>query len=393
MALVTLNLGSRLEGALTSGHPWVYRNHLPAAAAELRSGEWVRVEAGRASAFGLYDAAGQVAVRLFSRTGVPDQQWFDERVAQALALRAFAVAPDTTAFRLLSGENDGLPGVVADRYDRHVVLRLYASSAGHLLDAVVSALSRQLGARSGSRLRLRGIALRTDSGLEPLFGELPPPEVTVSENGLSFLVNLHEGQKTGLFLDQRENRALIRRYAAEREVLNLFAYNGGFSVHALAGGATRVTSVDIAEPALQDAERNVVLNGFAPEQHETVTADVFDLLGEYAAAGRQYDLVICDPPSLARDKRGVHSALRAYTKLNTEALQLVRPGGLLATASCTARVTPTDFTGVLQTAARQAGVTAQVLHEAGHAADHPVAAAFPEGRYLKFLLARTLKPA
>lgn len=390
MPLVTLNLGNRLENALASGHPWIYRNHLPASAANLRSGEWVRLEAGRAVAFGMYDAEGAVGVRIFSRDTVPDQRWFEDRVAAALQLRAALVPADTTAYRLLNGENDGLPGLIADRYDRHVIIRLYASSSGKLLDPVVKALSRQLASRGAGSVPLRGIALRSDAGLEPLFGELPPPEVTVLENGLKFLANLYEGQKTGLFLDQRENRATIQRYAQGRRVLNLFAYSGAFSVYALAGGAAHVTSVDLAEPALRDAERNVALNGFSAGQHDAVVADVFNVVADYAAAGQQFDLVICDPPSLARDKRSVETAVRAYTKVNLQALKLVRPGGLLATASCTARVTADMFHGVLRSAAQQAGVTAQVVNEAGQAVDHPVSAAFPEGRYLKFLLARVL---
>jgi 23S rRNA (cytosine1962-C5)-methyltransferase len=394
MPPVTLNLGNRLEGALASGHPWIYRNHLPASAANLRSGEWVRLEAGRSSAFGLYDAEGAVGVRVFSSSRIPDQGWFEDRVAAALRLRADLVGDDTTALRLLNGENDGLPGLIADRYGRHVILRLYASSTGSLLDSVVRALSRQLGGRAGrGGIPLRGIALRTDAGLESLYGELPPPEVTVEENGLKFLANLYEGQKTGLFLDQRENRATVRRYSRGRRVLNLFSYSGAFSVYALAGGAEHVTSVDIAAPALRDAERNVELNGFPASRHEAVTADVFELAAGFAADGAQFDLVICDPPSLARDKRSVATALRAYTRVNAAALRLVRPGGMFATASCTARVTPDAFHGVLRDAAQQAGVSAQVVNEAGHAADHPVAVAFPEGRYLKFLLARVLGPA
>jgi 23S rRNA (cytosine1962-C5)-methyltransferase len=371
----------------------VYRNNLPAAAGQLRSGEWVRLEAGRSVAFGLYDAEGAVGVRIFSRSGVPDGKWFDARVAAALRLRAELVQDDTTAYRLLNGENDGLPGLIADRYDRHVVLRVYAGSTRVLLEPVVRALARQLTGRSAPGAPLRGIALRSDTGLESLYGELPPPEVTVQENGLKFLANLYEGQKTGLFLDQRENRATIRRHASGRTVLNLFSYSGAFSVYALAGGAQHVTSVDIAEPALLDAERNVELNGFAAKQHEALAADVFKVADEFVASGRQFDLVICDPPSLARDKRGVATALRAYTRVNAAALALVRPGGLLATASCTARITPDEFHGVLRSAAQQAGVTVQTVNEAGHAVDHPVAAAFPEGRYLKFLLARVLEPA
>ena len=379
MTLPTLNLGDKLERALSSGHPWLYRNHLPQHA--LQSGDWVRLEAGRASAIGLYDEGGAIGVRLFRRDGVPDRAWVQERVREALSLRKL-IPEHTNAYRLLYGEGDYLPGVVADRYDRFVVVKTYAESLEIILPDVVWALKE---------LKVKGIVRRTSQGLEPLWGELPPPETTVRENGLAFIANLYEGQKTGLFLDQRENRETLRHLAAGKTVLNLFSYNGGFSVYALAGDATFVQSVDIAAAANIDAERNVAANGFDAEKHETVTADVFELLKTYAAEGQTFDLVVLDPPSLAKDKKSRYAALRAYSKLNTLALRCVRPGGLLVSSSCTAQVSPTDFTEMLATSAREAGVVAQVIHEAGHALDHPVPLSFPEGRYLKFVVMRVLE--
>ena len=379
MTLPTLNLGDKLERALSSGHPWLYRNHLPQHA--LQSGDWVRLEAGRASAIGLYDEGGAIGVRLFRRDGVPDRAWVQERVREALSLRKL-IPEHTNAYRLLYGEGDYLPGIVADRYDRFVVVKTYAESLEIILPDVVWALKE---------LKVKGIVRRTSQGLEPLWGELPPPETTVRENGLAFIANLYEGQKTGLFLDQRENRETLRHLAAGKTVLNLFSYNGGFSVYALAGDATFVQSVDIAAAANIDAERNVAANGFDAEKHETVTADVFELLKTYAAEGQTFDLVVLDPPSLAKDKKSRYAALRAYSKLNTLALRCVRPGGLLVSSSCTAQVSPTDFTEMLATSAREAGVVAQVIHEAGHALDHPVPLSFPEGRYLKFVVMRVLE--
>ena len=336
MSLPTLNLGTRLEAALKSGHPWIYRNHLPQHS--LQTGEWVRLEAGRASAYGLYDAEGAIGVRLYSHKEVPDSAWLQQRVQEALKLRTF-VPDSTTAYRLLYGEGDGLPGIVADRYERHVIIKTYAASVETVLPDVVKALSKAL--------KLRGISRRTSAGVEPLWGENPPPEVTVSENGLKFIANLYEGQKTGLFLDQRENRQTLRGFAEGKSVLNLFSYNGAFSVYALAGGAAYVRSVDIAEAANRDAERNVALNGLEAGQHETVTADVFELLKRYANKGERFDMVILDPPSLAKDRQSRRAALRAYRRLNTAALRCVVPGGLLVSSSCTAQVSPTDFHAVL----------------------------------------------
>jgi 23S rRNA (cytosine1962-C5)-methyltransferase len=416
VALKTLNLGRDLERPIASGHPWVYRDALPRHS--LATGEWVRLEAGKAVAFGLYDQEGAIAVRLFSRRSLPDGDWFTERVREALALRAGFEAKGTDAYRLIHGEGDGLPAMVVDRYGRHAVLKVYSEAVRPAVAPVIKALTKAL--------ELRGVSERTEAGLARRYGELPPPELTVGENGLRLLANLHEGQKTGLFLDQRDNRATVRSMAAGREVLNLFAYNGGFSVAALAGGATRAVSVDIAPAALHDAERTVELNGFTRQQHQVVAADVFEFLKDGgdrrrgAAAGRgsapgdgrprvdeeggarhlegvfegrRFDLVVCDPPSLAHSKRGRHAALRSYRRLNASALRRVSAGGLLATSSCTAQVSPEAFRQVLGEAAAEAGVRAQIVHEAGQPVDHPVPVHFPEGRYLKFLVLRVLEPA
>lgn len=377
MSLKTLNLGKTLENALKSGHPWIYRNHLPQHNA--RNGEWVRLEANRASAVGLYDSESQIAVRLFSEDALPNRVFIHERVRQALELRKL-IADDTDAYRLIYGESDFLPAIVADKYGRYVVIKTYSSSVEVILPDVVWAL--------GKELKLRGIARRTERGLESLWGDLPPPEVTVKENGLTCIANLHEGQKTGLFLDQRENRQTVRTLAKDKTVLNLFSYNGGFSVYALAGGATHVTSVDIANAANRDAERNVKLNGFDESQHEALTADVFEMLESYNKTKKTFDMVILDPPSLAKDKKNRYGAIRAYKKLNVQAMKCVKSGGLLVSSSCTSQVSPTDFKEMLKEAAHEANVQAQIIHEAGHALDHPVPVNFPEGLYLKFVVMR-----
>ena len=378
--LKTLNLGKGLETALKRKHPWIYRNHLPKHS--LEDGDWVRLEAGNTSAIGLYDAASPIAVRLFSRSQVPDRHWIHKKVKRALELRRF-IPKDTDAYRLIYGEGDGLPGIVADKYGRYVIIKTYSKSVEIILDEVVRALSKEL--------TVKGIAWRKIEGLEALWGELPPPEVTVEENGLSFIANLYDGQKTGLFLDQRENRQALRAFSAGKRVLNLFSYNGGFSIYALAGGASSVRSVDIAEAANHDAERNVVANKLELSQHETVTTDVFKLLETYVYNEERFDIVVLDPPSLAKDKKSRFAALRAYQKLNKQAFNCIVPGGLLVSSSCTSQVGPEDFKKMLADAAQSAGVTAQLIHEAGHALDHPVPVHFPEGRYLKFSIMRVLE--
>lgn len=412
MSLPTLALPARLEGPLAAGHPWVYRDHVPRGTA-LADGAWVRVEAGRTAALGLWAADGAIAVRTLRRgpssapLAVPDAAWVGQRLADALALRADLEAGGSDAYRLLYGEGDGLPGITVDRYGRFGVLRTYAdayaragSDAHALLRSVLRGLARAV--------PLSGVlhAGRGDAAPEVMWGAAPPPEITVREQGLRFIANPFEGQKTGLFLDHREHRALVRRMARGRRVANLFSYSGAFSVYALAGGAERAVDVDLASAALRDAERNVAANADeigpdASERHATLRAD---LLADPAAALAHpllegSDLIVLDPPSLARTKGQRHAALRSYRRLNAAALAALPHGGILATASCTAQVSAEAFLHMLAEAAAEAaagpgagaGVEARVVHESGHAPDHPVPLAFPEGRYLTFVVLRVTR--
>jgi len=409
MSLPTLRLPARLEGPLSAGHPWVYRDHVPSGTS-VADGTWVRVEAGRTVALGLWASDGAIAVRVFRRgradapPQVPDAAWVEATVARALALRSGLEEAGSDAYRLVFGEGDGLPGITVDRYGRFAVLQTYASGyrrdgsdAAELLRLVVRSLARAVPLTGVLRARREGAAAET------VWGATPPPELTVRELGLRFLANLFEGQKTGLFLDHREHRAHVRDLARGRRVANLFAYSGAFSVYALAGGARHALDVDMAPAALRDAVRNVAANADAigadaTDRHQTLRAD---LLGDPAAALAApqvagSDLIVLDPPSLARRKGQRHAALRTYRRLNAAALAALPDGGLLATASCTAQVSHEAFLGVLAEAAAeagaQAGVCAQVLHESGHAPDHPVPLAFPEGRYLKFVVVRVTRP-
>lgn len=383
MSVPTVRLPDTLRRSLRARHPWIYRNHLPTgrdatALQGLSTGDWLRVEAADRAAVGLYDADGAIAVRLFSWEDVPDAAWWRAAVVRAVEARAPLAAAGHTAYRLIFGEGDGLPGIVADRYGRFAVLQAHSASVERFLPQVARTLMR-----AG---RFKGVAHRRSDGLEVLAGEAPPPEETIVENGLRFLANLREGQKTGLFLDHREHRATIRDLAEGLRVANLFAYVGGFSVHALAGGAREVWSVDVAEPALRDAERNVALNDLPAERHRVVRADVFEAVGAWAEAGERFDLTILDPPSLARSKRQRSRALGAYRHLNADAARLTAPGGFLATASCTAQIAPDAFERAVRDGVRSAGRSGRIVHRGGHPLDHPVPGSFPEGRYLKFLL-------
>lgn len=389
MSLPTLRLADNLAPALASGHPWLYRNHLPKHNPKHNTahGSWVRLEAGNQVAFGRFDDSGAIGVRIFSHKNVPDDAWFTHRVADAVALRS-PLNEVTDACRLLYGESDGLPGITADKYERYIVMKSYADSVRDLLPVVAKALARAV--------KVRGIVHRHEGELLPLYGDLPPPEVTVRERGLKLIANLYEGQKTGLFLDHRDNRATVGQFCAGKRVLNLFSYTGAFSLYAAKAGAQHITSVDTAQPALDDAKRNVLANDLDISKHQFLAEDCFALLENLAQQDPQqnlkqdpqYEVIICDPPSLAKNKQQRARAERAYTRLHRDALHALPAGGILAAASCTAQVSPDAFRETLAEGARQAGCRVQIVHEAGHALDHPVAAHFPEGRYLKFLLAR-----
>lgn len=402
MTLPTLRLPETLAAPLASGHPWLYRDALRIRH-EPNDGAWVRVEAGRAVGIGLWSREGAIAVRLFrvapqgGPIAPPDAAWVQALMARALHQRhQFGLGDaDTDTYRLIHGEGDGFPGLTIDRYGRYAVVKSYLS-AYTLPGTEAASLHDQVIAAIGRSLKLKGIvaAPQGDMPLAVRFGEAPPPELSVRENGLTFLANLYHGQKTGLFLDQRENRSLVRRYARGRRVANLFSYSGAFSIYALAGGAAQALDVDVASAALSDASRHAALNGFAA-QHATLT---LDLLSDPVAALQHpeiagSDLLVLDPPSLARNKGQRHAALRAYRRLNAAALRALPPGGLLATASCTAQVGVEAFRKVVAEAALEAEVEVRIVHEAGHAPDHPVPLAFPEGRYLKFLLLRVDQPA
>lgn len=392
MSLPTIYLPVELSKQLERGHPWIYRDRILNAAQagkreipHLPAGTWVKVQCGKQVMYGLWDNTSPIAVRLFSRRQVPDARWVRERIDRAWRMRAplwqtgHHSAEGTTAFRALYGEGDGVPGIVVDLYNDYAVVQIYAASLDAILPWVIEGLR--------ACISLKGV-LRRDSAsdrVQILWGRAPGPEVIVQENGLRLGVNLIAGQKTGLFLDHRENRRYLEQWCEGKRILNCFAYTGAFSLYALRGGAAEVTSVDIAPQTAEAARRNLGLNGFDPDAHPFLVADCFRLLEQYASLGRLFDLIILDPPSLAQAKKSHHAAIRAYTRLNQLAMRCLAPGGQLATASCTSQVSPQAFCELLGDASARAGKRFSILHEAGHAIDHPVPAHFSEGRYLKFV--------
>jgi 23S rRNA (cytosine1962-C5)-methyltransferase len=412
----------RLAGHVLKGHPWVYADILPPGPPIASTGELVMLVGrdGKPLGQALFDAGSPIALRVLNtrRDDVAGPSLWRRRVRDALALRRSTLDLSATdAFRLLHGEGDLLPGVVVDHYAGWLVMKLDTAAWLPHLDDLVAALEAEVqprgiylkgltgrkgaedgGAAAGGEARvlaggearvLAGGEARVLAGGEArvLAGAAPPEDLVVLEYGMQLRVDVYRGQKTGFFLDQRENRALVRRVARGREVLNLFSYTGGFSLAAALGGATRVASVDIARGAVEGARENFALNGVDPEAHEFVAQDAFEYLSRCAQERRQFDLVVVDPPSFAPNERVLRKALSAYVKLNEKAIRQVRPGGLLASASCSSHVTQEAFLQALREAAAEARRPLRLLEVRQEPADHPTPLHFPEGRYLKFVLA------
>ncbi len=350
-------------------------------------GNWVRVECGDWSGYGLWDQHSPIALRIFSHDLVPDQAWITEQLAAAWELRAAIRQGATTAYRVVFGEGDGLPGITVDLYADFAVIAIYADSVRALVPLVAAAL-REIVPVRGIVERLPRDEQAADAKVRLVWGVAPPSSLVIEEHGLKFRANLHAGQKTGLFLDHRENRHFLEPWSYGKRVLNCFSYTGAFSVYAAWGGAAEIVSCDVAPAAAEDARHNFALNGFNPANYEFAVEDCFTLLERFARTGRQFDLIILDPPAFATSKRQFHAAVRAYTRLNQLALRCLVPDGLLASASCTSQVGPEAFHALLATAAAEAGRRLQIIHDAGQPVDHPVPAHFPEGRYLKFMLCR-----
>ena len=368
-------------GSVARGHPWVYREGLLGSAVvgepvELVDGKGKRV------AWGLFEG-GALAVRVLGRDPVSLAELIPRRLRAAFDLRAALRGElgDTATYRVCHGEGDLLPGLVLDRYGDTFVLRLYARAWEKHLSLIVPAL-RELGVQHVWRRFGVGKVDDKDGG-EALLGSEPPDELVVREHGMKLLARLKVGQKTGLFLDQREHRRKIRTWAAGRTVTNLFSYNGGFSIAAALGGAKRVTTVDVAGPAVDDARAIFKLNGVDPAKHAFEVADVFSWKGP------KVDLVICDPPSLSHDKDADGAARKAYKDLHRHVLPQV--GDWLATSSCSARLPWDRWEEAVREGLGHGNPGAPTLrwtrlYTGAEPPDHPVGLSHPEGRYLKFML-------
>jgi 23S rRNA (cytosine1962-C5)-methyltransferase len=382
----------RARGAaepIRRGHPWVWREAVASGLEGAHVGEEVQVLTSDKAPVGrgLAEPDSPIAVRMWTRGRSPlNAEVWAARVARATALRArLTASPTTNAFRLLHGEGDRMPGFVVDRYDTVAVLRTDGDAAAARVEDVVVALEPSLQSLGVSTLVHRIGVKGQAPEFRVLRGDPPPATVTVKEHGLSFVVDLAHGQKTGAFLDQRENRRRVRDLASGARVLNLFSYAGGFSVFAAAGGARHVTSVDVASSAHATAQASFRASGFDPAAHAFTTADVFAFLDGARGKGQRWDLVISDPPSFAPSEKSVPRALSAYRSLHRACASVLAPAGLLCAASCSSHVDSDAFLSTLDDATLERD-DLRLLEIHGAGSDHPTLAGFPEGRYLKFVV-------
>ena len=397
---VTLRVDRTGERAVRKRHPWLFSEGVREQSHEGRVGDLAVLfdKARKFLAIGLYDPDSPLRVRIL-HSGKPvkiDADFFRQRLGALAATRAALPESGTNAYRLVNGENEGMPGFIADRYADVLVVKLYTPAWLPYLSLVLPAL---LEMQPASQVVLR-LSRDTQKRVTDLHGladgnlllgpELQLP-VVFEENHLRFECDPIAGQKTGFFLDQRENRARVGSLARGQDVLNVFAYSGGFSLYAARGGAKRVTSLDQSKPALEAANRNFALNrsdpAVAATPHEIVADDAFAWLERTAHERTRYDVVIIDPPSFAHRQTDVPRALAAYARLVHLGLGCLRRGGTLVMASCSARVPAADFFGLVLRSARDAGRPLDEFARTEHALDHPIG--FPQGAYLKCLFART----
>ena len=415
----TLILKPGREKPVHNRHPWIFSGAIGRLQGQPAPGDLVTVadQKGAPLATAYYNAKSQIQARILSWNTAEsiDENFWRGRLQQAIDGRKVITNDElrmtnsdtkdeirdtseegliTDAYRLVNAEADGLPGLVVDRYGDYLVMQcqtLGIDRRKEMLAALLVELLQPAGILERSDVDVRG-----KEGLKPVvelrYGAPPPAELTVRENGFSFLADVHHGHKTGFYLDQRDNRAAVGRspYMAGREVLNVFAYSGAFGVYAAAAGARAVVQVDSSAPALEMAERNMSLNGFERPSDEYIAGDAFEVLRYFREEGRQFDAVILDPPKFAHNQGQIDRAARGYKDLNWLAMRLLRPEGVLATFSCSGLVSADLFQKIVFGAAVDARRDVQIWQHLSQSADHPVLLSFPESAYLKGLLCRVI---
>ncbi|MFN8411000.1 MAG: class I SAM-dependent rRNA methyltransferase [Anaerolineales bacterium] len=395
---IALRVSAPAERSIRQGHPWVFDQSITEQSHSGVPGDLAVIFDGKRKflAIGLYDPTSPIRVRVLQK-GKPapiDQQWFQEKITAAATIRMPLKKQDTNGYRLIHGENDGLPGLVVDRYAETLVIKLYTPAWVLHLKDVCAALakvqpSKRLILRLSRSLNKQTKYLYGLTDGQTLAGQTPESLLLFKENGIIFECDPINGQKTGFFLDQRENRERVRTLSKGKSVLNVFSYTGGFSLYAAEGGAKEVVSVDFSTPATEATVRNIAHNqnlfNVKAAKFETIAQDAFEVLEQMKQANRRFDMVILDPPMFAQNQTQIETALSAYKRLTRLGLDVLKPGGILVQASCSSRVDADSFFEAVLRSANEAKRPLREIERTGHALDHPIH--FKEGSYLKCLFA------
>ncbi|MEB0260861.1 MULTISPECIES: class I SAM-dependent rRNA methyltransferase [unclassified Mucilaginibacter] len=383
------------EKAVLHKHPWVFSGAIENVKGKPANGEIIRLLNSKKDfmAYGFYNDQSRVAVRLleWDESVAVDDNWFREKVQVAVAGRAHILADGTTdTCRLIFSESDYLPGLIVDKYADHLAVQVLTSGMQNAMPVIIDELNALV--KPASIFDKSDATSRSHEGLETtnvlLAGNQPPELVMVKENGISYGINIAEGQKSGFYCDQRYNRQLLATYAKGKTMLDCFSYTGGFTLNAFKNGAISVTSVDSSALALETLEENIRLNKFEGTEHNAIKSDVNAQLRKFREEGAKFDIIVLDPPKYAPSRSALDRASRAYKDLNRLGMQLLNSGGLLATFSCSGAMDMETFKQVLAWAALDAGKQVQFIYQFHQPEDHPVRASFPEGEYLKGLLCR-----
>jgi 23S rRNA (cytosine1962-C5)-methyltransferase len=385
------------EKAVLHRHPWVFSGAVERVKGKPQNGDIVRLldAKGAFMAYGFYNDQSRVALRLleWDEAVEVNEAWFREKVAVAVASRSSLLADGSTnTCRLIFSESDYLPGLIVDKYAEHLAVQVLTSGIEKMMPVIIDELQRLL--KPESIFDKSDASSRNHEGLETqnivLAGNHPPERVEVKENGLIYNINIAEGQKSGFYCDQRDNRRILASHAKGKKVLDCFCYTGGFTLNCLQNGASSVTTVDSSVLAIDTLKENVVLNKFDAAKVTSIPSDVNKALRKFREEGELFDIVILDPPKYAPSRSSLDKASRAYKDLNRLGMLLLNSGGLLATFSCSGAMDMETFKQVLAWAALDAGKQVQFIHQFCQPEDHPIRASFPEGEYLKGLLCRVL---
>lgn len=376
--MLKVKITRNLRKSVLRGHPWIFREAVETPKGVSRAQLAKVFDAKGDLGWGIYDPHGTFALRMLSTAAKPPQ--FEQRFARALSLRSNVRSAETNAFRLFNGEGDLLPGLVCDVYDSVAVVQFDGQGPGEFWDKQL--IAGWLLANAGVRSVVEKTRRSVDRTMDLLAGEPAEPVVTVREHGALFRVNIEKGQKTGFFLDQRENRLYVRQGSRGKSVLNLFSYSGGFSIYAGLGGARRVASLDIARGAIDLAEENWRLNGLDPSRHSGLCVDVFEYL---RGDTEMWDHIIVDPPSMSHSESGKETAKQKYIEVFAAAAKRVTASGELSLSSCSSHITFDDFLEIIEESLSQARRSGQILRVSGQGPDHPFPHANLELRYLKYV--------